>query len=79
MDFPQYRKMKGVNNFYKILNNREFIEIRMLGNKPSKSHFKAEQYPDILRIQEMLKMPNEWFEIISEKEFGDLDMVRPYP
>ncbi len=72
MDFPEYRKMKNNKAFYKIINEKEFDEIQLIGNKAKLFHIVAEQYPEMLRIQDMLKMDNDWFLEFNENEFNDV-------
>lgn len=53
-DFPQYRMLSNGKVFYKIISMDEFIEIQFLGEKKMEFRMKAEQYPEKLRIMEML-------------------------
>lgn len=41
--------------FYKIISMDEFIEIQFLGEKKMEFRMKAKQYPEKLRIMEMLE------------------------
>lgn len=54
MDFPQYRKLENSKAYYKILSEREFIELQVIGSRVLEHCIKAEKYPEILRIQDML-------------------------
>lgn len=58
MDFPQYRKLDGFGRYYKILDERTFIEIAFVGGKPAEQRIEAKQYPEMVRIQDMLAC--EW-------------------
>tara|TARA_R110002049_G_scaffold63165_1_gene168172 strand:- start:172 stop:405 length:234 start_codon:yes stop_codon:yes gene_type:complete len=65
--FPIYRKYVGRNVWFKILNQNEFIEINQLGSKYLIHHIKAQQYPEILLIQDMInKMEDRWKDADSE-------------
>ena len=76
MNFPQYRKMSNDKAFYRIISEKEFDEIQIVGNKANLFHIVAAQYPEILRIQDMLKMDNEWFLEVNENEF--IEVLKKY-
>ena len=67
-DFPQYRKLSNGKTFYKILDDRNFEEIQQMGSKFIKHKIVAEQYPEILRIKDMLEL-QEPFILSSETEY----------
>ena len=69
MHFPEYRKLGNDRAYYKIVDERNFIEIQVLGRKIIKYEFTAEKYPEILRIQDMLNC-DQGFEMSSESEFN---------
>lgn len=56
--FPQYRKLEGFLRFYEIIDDRTFVEAVVLNGKISHNKVEAQQYPEILRIQDMLN--REW-------------------
>jgi hypothetical protein len=68
-DFPQYRMLSNGKTFYKISNERTFEEVQRMGTK--KMHYKTEatQYPEMLRIQDMLRCENGIYCVISEAEW----------
>ena len=68
-DFPYYRKLSNNKSFYKILDDKNFEEIQILGSK--KNHFKhfAEQYPEMLRIQDMINLHGEHYLNIEKEEW----------
>lgn len=70
MEFPQYRKLINGQVVYKILDSRNFIEKQKIGSKIKEYQFEAKQYPDILRISDMLNNENEMFLIITEVEWN---------
>lgn len=70
-DFPQYRKLINELRFYRILNDREFDEIQIMGNQTKLYTIKAVQYPEILRIQDMLNC-EEAFVMSDEVEFNSM-------
>ena len=69
MDFPQYRKYKNIETYFKIISEKEFEEISSLGNKYVKHSIVAKQYPELLRIQDMLNCEENIWEIIEENEY----------
>jgi len=71
MDFPQYRKYKNIETYFKIISEKEFEELSSLGNKYVKNSIVAEQYPEILRIQDMLNCEGGTWEVIKEKEYNN--------
>lgn len=60
IDFPQYRKLSNEKVFYKILSDRKFIEIQLMGSKAFLYEFDAIQYPEILKIQDMLSLEESY-------------------
>jgi len=69
MDFPVYLKFNNDKHFFKILSQTEFEEITVIGAKYDVFLFKAEIYPDKVRIQDMLKNENKFWESITEAEY----------
>ncbi|MDC0338160.1 hypothetical protein OAN33_01350 [Flavobacteriales bacterium] len=65
MDFPQYRKYKNIETYFKIISEKEFEEISSLGNKYVKHSIVAKQYPEMLRIKDMLNCEGGTWEIIE--------------
>ena len=66
MTFPQYRKLDGFQRYYKILDERAFIEIALVNGKPVATRIEAKQYPEMIRIQDMLHC--EWSFCRMEEE-----------
>ena len=52
--FPQYRKLSNEKSFYEILSDKEFIEIQLIGSRAVVHTVVAHQYPEMLRIMDML-------------------------
>ena len=59
MDFPQFRKLSNEMAFYKIIDDRHFEEIQVVGKRYFIYNHNDEQYPEILKIQEMLRLEIE--------------------
>lgn len=54
MEFPQYRKLSNGRSFYQITAPNAFAEVQLVGSKWFKYEFEVRQFPDLLRIQDML-------------------------
>lgn len=72
MDFPQYRKLSDGKSWYKIENERNFIEIQLIGSKKIIHLVEAKQYPEMLRIMEMLDLSMPDISIVLEEEFNQI-------
>jgi len=66
MDFPQYRKYKNIETYFKIISEKEFVELSLFGNKFVKHSIEAKQYPEILRIKDMLNCEEGTWEVVEE-------------
>ena len=71
-DFPQYRKLSNDKVFYKIVNSREFHEIQVIGTFAQLHKIEAKQYPEILKIQDMLNYVIEAFVPSTIEEYTKL-------
>ena len=67
-DFPQYRKLANEKAFYEIVDDQHFNEKQCIGKQVFTIYVKAKQYPEILRIQDMLAC-TDGFMASSEVEF----------
>lgn len=72
MDFPVFLKFNNDKHFFKILSHTEFEEITVIGDKYDIFLFKAEIYPDKVRIQDMLKNENKLWESITAMDYQKL-------
>jgi hypothetical protein len=68
MTFPQYRKLSNNKSFYRIDSESLFFEIQLIGHKSFLHQTEAKQYPEIIRIQDMLSL-SEPFVLSSIDEF----------
>ncbi len=71
-DFPQFRKLSNEKVFYKIINDRLFHEIQVIGTSAQLYKVEAKQYPEILKIQDMLNYSIEGFVASNHEEFEQL-------
>ena len=71
--FPQYRKFSGVDVWYKISSLDEFTELKRAGGNYVAEEFVASQYPEKLRIQDMLNCHEDRWQHISEEEYKKVE------
>ncbi|MDA8648181.1 hypothetical protein N9L43_00055 [bacterium] len=70
-DFPQYRKLSNEKVFYRIRDDRNFDEIQLVGSRAALFSMEAKQYPEILKIQDLLEL-SDGFLKSSQNEFDAL-------
>lgn len=70
MNYPQYRKLSNNKVFYKINHAESFEELKLMGAKLFHFEMKASQYPEKLKIIDMLNC--EGYELAEEKEWMEL-------
>lgn len=70
--FPQYRKLKNGLRFYKINSVVDFEELQLVGEKVFHFHFIAEQYPEKLRIMDMLDETSEHYTTLLETDWNSM-------
>jgi lysyl-tRNA synthetase class II len=75
--FPAYRKLPNNKSFYRIDDDKNFFEIQVIGNKSFLTQTEAKQYPEIIRIADMLSLSEpfiessvEEFHLYYTKSFG---------
>ena len=68
-EFPQYRKLVNDKSFYRIEDERHFTEKQLIGKQVFTLVVEAKQYPEIIRIQDMLQC-TEGF-VLSDREVFD--------
>lgn len=71
-DFPQFRALSNDKVFYKITDDKHFIEIQIIGSKAQIFETAAEQYPEMLKIQDMINLGFEGYKVISEERFNEV-------
>ena len=70
-EFPQFRKYAGIDTFYKIESEKRFIELTKVGSKIKEHIVDAVQYPEMLRIKDMLICLEERWQVITESDYLD--------
>ncbi len=70
MDFPIYRKYKGIDVMFKINDLKHFNEIKKMGDKLIESEVHAKIYPEMQFINDMIQCFEDRWEIISENDYN---------
>ena len=68
-DFPQYRKLSNNNVFYRLRSDRNFDEIQLIGKTARLFSMEAKQYPELLKIKDLLSLSMIGYEMSSSEEF----------
>lgn len=71
-DFPQYRMLSNEKVFYRIRSDREFDEIQIIGSRAMWFSMVAQQYPEILKIQDLLTFADEGVQSLAEERFVEI-------
>ncbi len=71
MKFPIYRKLINNKVYFKIVDTKNFEEIKLIGSKVSHSKTTANQYPELLLIQDLIAT-NEFYTKCSQEEWDNL-------
>ncbi|OIQ31697.1 MAG: hypothetical protein BM555_05145 [Crocinitomix sp. MedPE-SWsnd] len=68
--FPYYRKLIGKDIYYKIVSDEEFHEITKVKGRLNVELVMAIQYPEKLRIQDMITCHGNYYEKVDEKHYS---------
>ncbi len=71
-EFPQYRKLKNDKSFYRIEDESHFTEIQLIGNKAFELNINAVQFPEKLKIKDMLYCEDPYIKI-EQYEFDQIN------
>lgn len=74
MDFPQYRRYTTGSSYFKIVDERNFIEVQFIGDKTVVYKITAHQYPEMLRIQDMLNFQFDGVVEMDKEEIANLEV-----
>lgn len=69
MDFPIYRKYKGIDVWFKIYNTDCFLEVKKVGKRTISSEIKAILYPEKQFIMDMINCYEDRWEEADEVAF----------
>ncbi|MGZ3865456.1 MAG: hypothetical protein ACXVC6_14645 [Bacteroidia bacterium] len=75
IQFPQYRRYKNGQSYFKILSLMEFEEIKIIGAKALKHKVVAHQYPEKVVINDLLFNYSEFAEEIREDVYRTVDRM----
>lgn len=67
--FPVYRKSKTGSSFYRIISAQLMEEYQLVGAKVFYFEVRANQYPELLRIKEMISLTDGVSLSATEEEF----------
>lgn len=71
--FPVYRKYKGIPVWFKLIDDRHFMEIKQVGSRFVSHSVRAEQYPEMLFIQDMIACQDDRWEVVDESAFKQVE------
>ena len=75
MDFPVFRSLNNNQVIYQINSDNDFVEIKRTGKFYSSNHYIANQYPEKLRIHEMITNSENIFINLNKIEFDELKFI----
>lgn len=75
MEFPQYRSLNSNQVVYQINSDIEFIEIKITGKYYSINTYTANQYPEKVKIREMLLNTDKQYLKISKNDFDQIKLI----
>lgn len=67
IEFPQYRKLSNGKSYYKIESLKRFEEIQLVGRLKHRYTIEAQQYPEMVRIYDMLNLEGAFEEATAEE------------
>jgi hypothetical protein len=69
IDFPLHRKFSDNKTFYKIHSPKSFLEIKLMGKFYFRNEIEAKQFPEMLLINDMIRLEVGGWIAIDENEF----------
>lgn len=75
MEFPQFRSLNNNQVIYKINSENEFVELKITGKYYSINKYIANQYPEKLKIREMITNANEEYVEITQFDFNEIKLT----
>jgi len=73
MQFPQYRRYTNGGSYFKILSEKEFIELQVVGRMVLEHRVVAHQFPERRLIIDMLELSQKRWETVSAIEFEEVE------
>lgn len=71
--FPVYRKYAGINVWFKVVDDRNFVEIKQIGSRFIQHHVKALQYPEMILIQDIINCTEGRWEPIESIVYIEIE------
>ncbi|MGY6560574.1 MAG: hypothetical protein ACXITV_00565 [Luteibaculaceae bacterium] len=68
-DFPQYRKYKNNQRFFKILNTQELVELSLMGKFYEITNLEAKTLPERNLISDLLVTDGLYTDVITAEEY----------
>lgn len=75
IQFPQFRMLSNKKSYYKITDERHFQEIQISGSRKNVFEFHATQYPEMLKIKDMLECLDGIYVEISAETWQEIDPI----
>lgn len=72
MEFPIFRKYFNAKSYFKIISDKEFEEVQKVGNQKHFMTIKAEQFPEMLRIKDMIDCKDGMWLVSTEQEYSSI-------
>jgi len=72
-DFPVYRKYAGINVWFKVVDDRNFFEIKQIGSRFVQHHVNALQYPEMILIQDIINCTDDRWEPIESAIYIEVE------
>jgi len=72
MNFPLYRKLSHNKTFYRINSLTDFDEIMLIGKRVKLMHTEALQYPEKLKILDMVHQTDSAYLAMEQNEWDNL-------
>ena len=69
IEFPIYRKLSDNKSYYKIESQKRFTEVKVMGKFYFINTIEAIQFPEIILIQDMIKLEMGSYISIDQDEF----------
>ena len=69
INYPIYRKLNNNRSIYKVADSKSFEEIQIIGTKRCYQLIEANQYPELLFIQDLIAFNHLGILESSEKEW----------
>lgn len=70
--YPIYRKYAGIPVWFKIVDAKNFIEIKQVGKQFTRHEVEAKQYPEMVFIQDMTSCLDGRWEVVSEVDYNSV-------